>query len=331
MKHLTSEQYLAAACVAYVTIAIASAPVEYGAFLIQYAAVVGAALLLLLPVAFILLGIIEAPHAPLSSIPAMLRNSMRPGMIAVLLLLPAITAFTTLKYDIPRHVPFYADPWLASLDRALHAGQAWRLAHEWAPSWTPAAIDFLYSRLWFIQWFGTFFLVAFWTNREARVRYMWAFALTLLVAGTVLATLLSSVGPILYDDIYGGTRFAGLVAALEENGSTRFLGYADYLLEAYRQQQTAFGTGISAMPSVHVAMAVLNAWFLTSLNRGLGVAGWAFAAIILFGSIYSGWHYAIDGYVSAVIASAIWLVCARFERPAQAAAPLSGQTARAAL
>lgn len=46
------------------------------------------------------------------------------------------------------------------------------------------------------------------------------------------------------------------------------------------------------MPSVHVAIATLNAFYLARLNRWLGVAGWAFAIFILFGSVYTGWHYA---------------------------------------
>lgn len=314
MKQLTGEQYLTIGCIAYVAAAEAIAPQEFSAFLIQYALVIGAALPLLLLVAFAGLGIMENPRAPFSAIREALRGSIGAGAVTAVLFILSITAFTTLKFEIPQTVPFYADPWIADIDRTLHAGQAWRLAHAWAPSWTPAVIDVIYSKVWFIEWFGIFFFVAFWKNRDARARYLWAFSLTLLIVGTLLATLLSSVGPILYDQIYGGTRFAGLVGTLKAGGNGSFLGYANYLLAAYQHRETAFGTGISAMPSVHVAMAVLNAWFLASLDRRLGVVGWLFAAAILFGSIYSGWHYAIDGYASAVIASAIWLVCARFRR-----------------
>lgn len=320
MKQLTGEQYLTIGCVAYVAAAEAIAPREFSSFLIQYALVIGAALPLLLLVAFAGLGIMENPRAPFSAIREALRGSIAAGALTAALFTLSITAFTTLKFEIPQTVPFYADPWIADIDRAIHGGQAWRLAHAYVPSWMPVVIDILYSHLWFIEWFGIFFFVAFWKDRDARARYLWAFSLTLLIVGTLLATLLSSVGPILYDQIYGGTRFAELVGTLKAGGNDSFLGYADYLLAAYRHRETAFGTGISAMPSVHVAMAVLNAWFLASLDRRLGVAGWLFAAAILFGSIYSGWHYAIDGYASAVVASAIWLVCAHFRREPAAGA-----------
>jgi hypothetical protein len=32
----------------------------------------------------------------------------------------------------------------------------------------------------------------------------------------------------------------------------------------------------------------------------------AYAAVILFGSIYLGWHYAVDGYVSIAVTYLIW-------------------------
>jgi membrane-associated phospholipid phosphatase len=44
------------------------------------------------------------------------------------------------------------------------------------------------------------------------------------------------------------------------------------------------------------------------------VIGWAFASTILFGSIYTGWHYAVDGYLSAILSTAIWLLLSRFYR-----------------
>ena len=134
------------------------------------------------------------------------------------------------------------------------------------------------------------------------------FALTLIIGGTILATLFSSAGPILYDQVYGAVRYGDLADTLRrypENGNVfRFSGY---LLDAYAHGRPTLGGGISAMPSMHVAIATLNAFYLSRINRALGLFGWAFALTILFGSIYTGWHYAVDGYVSILLASAIWL------------------------
>ena len=62
----------------------------------------------------------------------------------------------------------------------------------------------------------------------------------------------------------------------------------------------------AAMPSMHVALATLNALFLSRINRAAGVLGWAFLGITQVGSVYFGWHYAIDGYVSIIAVLVLW-------------------------
>ncbi|KOF20170.1 hypothetical protein AC244_09805 [Ensifer adhaerens] len=81
----------------------------------------------------------------------------------------------------------------------------------------------------------------------------------------------------------------------ELDHSYRVREYANCLLELYEADQARLGSGISAMPSVHVGLVVLNTLFSSSLNRWLGFIGWAFAAIIFYGSVYAGWHHAVDG------------------------------------
>ncbi|WP_348626143.1 phosphatase PAP2 family protein [Mesorhizobium sp. LNJC403B00] len=70
--------------------------------------------------------------------------------------------------------------------------------------------------------------------------------------------------------------------------------------------------GISAFPSMHVAMAVLFALYATRRSRLAGLLMWAFAAIIMVGSVVLGWHYAVDGYASVLISIAIWKACGYF-------------------
>jgi membrane-associated phospholipid phosphatase len=67
-----------------------------------------------------------------------------------------------------------------------------------------------------------------------------------------------------------------------------------------------FFTGISAMPSMHVAATVLCAMVGWQLNRAVGLILALFAAIIQLGSVHLGWHYAVDGYLSALFTFLIW-------------------------
>jgi hypothetical protein len=64
--------------------------------------------------------------------------------------------------------------------------------------------------------------------------------------------------------------------------------------------------GISAMPSVHVAVAVLFAVLGWRTAAWLGWLFTGYACVVLIGSVHLGWHYAVDGYVSAVVAPLIW-------------------------
>ncbi|WP_352458864.1 MULTISPECIES: phosphatase PAP2 family protein [unclassified Mesorhizobium] len=44
------------------------------------------------------------------------------------------------------------------------------------------------------------------------------------------------------------------------------------------------------------------------------VLGWTFAALILYGSVFTGWHYAVDGYASIIVVSVIWWATGRLVR-----------------
>jgi hypothetical protein len=167
--------------------------------------------------------------------------------------------------------------------------------------------------VWIILYFGTVIVAAFHPGSRERCRYLIAFAMTIAVVGTAMAAALSSVGPIFYDRILGGQRFDDLSYALQQNEASQLLlRISDRLYLAYLSGPQNYLAGISAMPSVHVAISVLNALFLSSINRWFGVAGWCFAAIIMFGSVYFGWHYALDGYVSIAAAVLIWRQAGRW-------------------
>lgn len=239
-----------------------------------------------------------------------------PLLATAVMLLLTVSAFTTFKTNIPAMVPFYADPVLARIDNAIHGGEVWRYAHR-LPEVTGLVIDTLYSQIWFAVVLGNGFLAAIICERGDFLRYSVAKLAILVFDGTVLATLLSSVGPIFYHDFYGGTAFAALDETMRGNPYIRHVPlYADYLRASYNNKVAILGTGISAMPSMHVALSVLIAWYLTSLGRMVGAIGWLFALLMAFGSIYTGWHYAIDGYVAAITASAIWIAISRcYGRP----------------
>ena len=60
------------------------------------------------------------------------------------------------------------------------------------------------------------------------------------------------------------------------------------------------------MPSLHVAVALWLALVIRSYLPRLQFIGWAYFAVILVGSVYLGWHYALDGIVAVMITLACW-------------------------
>ncbi len=60
----------------------------------------------------------------------------------------------------------------------------------------------------------------------------------------------------------------------------------DYLWQGYVTQVNGIGSGISAMPSMHVSIAVLMALCTYRLNKTLGYFACAFAVIIQIGSVH---------------------------------------------
>jgi len=65
-------------------------------------------------------------------------------------------------------------------------------------------------------------------------------------------------------------------------------------------------SSISAFPSMHVASSTLLALYAFTVSRPLGWAFTAYKILVMAASVYLGWHYAIDGYVSTIGATVIW-------------------------
>jgi membrane-associated phospholipid phosphatase len=97
----------------------------------------------------------------------------------------------------------------------------------------------------------------------------------------------------------------GRLAALEGDKLATPIGHVA-LLNRYIQGNFVPGFGISAMPSVHVAMATLFAIGGFVVHRWLGWVMAAYAVLIWIGSVYLGWHYATDGIVGATMTIGLW-------------------------
>jgi hypothetical protein len=228
-------------------------------------------------------------------------------------------AFTSYKNAIGKVIPFYFDPYARSIDRFLHGEDAWMLLAPVLGYRSTIFFDFVYI-LWFVVMcavlgFASFVLA----DQRLRTQYLVAFVLCWMFIGVVAATLLSSVGPCFYAQFYGDNAFGYITEYLKSadaNNPVIALSSQTLLLSGITNPTPGMGVGISAAPSMHVAIAALNAIFLSRFGKLAGFAGWLYCAIILVGSVHLGWHYAIDGYLAVAMTIGIWKLAATLVRVA---------------
>jgi hypothetical protein len=206
---------------------------------------------------------------------------------------------------------YWADPYLAVFDGWLFGTDPWRLVRHdlLTPIYAKAYVS------WFPITFGTMGLLAFSSRDHHRVLTL--FLTVMIIGGTIGQYVLPSAGPIFYERMGLGLRFHELVAT---NDPTFGL-FADYLWTNFIASSANLGTGISAMPSMHVSMAVWTVIAARAIWAPLAVPAAIYALLVWFASISSGWHYATDGLVGGLVVLVCYKLLFRAERE-QVAAPV---------
>jgi hypothetical protein len=233
--------------------------------------------------------------------------------LPILLLMPIfMSAFTSFKTMIPLANPYSWDPVFAEWDAALHGGvQPWELLQPiLGHPLITSTINFFYN-LWFFVMYAVLFWQAFnLSDIRQRMQFFLTFSASWVLMGTVVATLFSSVGPCYYGRVVGGANIFQPLTQYLWRANEAFpvwsLRIQEVLWEAYEVGGTGLGSGISAMPSMHVSVAFLFVVVGWQTSRALGIAFSIFALLIVIGSVHLGWHYAIDDYAAIAGTWLIW-------------------------
>jgi hypothetical protein len=232
------------------------------------------------------------------------------NLMVILIAVPIfLLSFHTFKIAIPELHPFSWDEFLMDLDFAVHLGNhPWTLIQPYFgyPEIT-RAINYSYHHIWGGVLFTMVFWMAWSPRRRLRKQFFLSFLLTWITLGTILATIFSSAGPCYFDKISDiENPYSPLMSYLNSIPDLPVIIAQKMLWEIHAQKLPLLYTGISAMPSIHVAAVVLCALVGWQLNRMLGLILILFAALIQIGSVHLGWHYAVDGYFSALLTFCIW-------------------------
>lgn len=223
--------------------------------------------------------------------------------------------FTILKNVMSFITPYFADPLIANVDRALHFGlDPWVIAH-WMGAYLPTNLMiYSYLTIWALPAFALPVIIALTDGDKVRMsRTLILYAVAWIFVGNILAFSGLSVGPVYFDRLLGGDRFADLTTALVHSGVTASgLGQTQAALwEIYSGQSALIGSGISAFPSVHVAIASVAAIYMSERSKYLIPLAATFLFFTLYLSIFTGYHYAVDGYVSIIVIFSLWWVLRR--------------------
>ena len=232
--------------------------------------------------------------------PGFLARRIAPLVLAFLIL----STFNTFKVFIPRINPFFLDGFLSDLDRWTLGTDAWRLTHAVIGPTGTRVLDVFYG-LWFPSWLIAIMHFSLFADRDLQRRFFLSFLGIWAFLGIGLAILLSSAGPCFLELIQHpyAERYAGLFPLQDAPGAAKA---QEYLGKAYLTGEIGLAKGISAMPSVHVAIVGLLVLAVRSYGRFIFAAALFLYMMVFIGSVHLGWHYVSDGVVGTAGAMLLW-------------------------
>jgi hypothetical protein len=221
-----------------------------------------------------------------------------------LLVAVGASVFLPLKYAIPSEIPFWLDQPLLNAERVWFGSDPWQILNRLF-GWATVPIDRVYG-CWLPLQLLAMFSVMLSRPSPTKSHVLIAYSLAWFLLGAVGAVLLSSAGPLFYDRAFGGAEFAPLAQMLHSRGAWVALAESDQMWASRSASHPGLVAGISAMPSIHVAISLWLVLTARVMAPRLLVPALAYFAIIWIGSVQLGWHYASDGLVGALGMWAVW-------------------------
>jgi hypothetical protein len=240
-------------------------------------------------------------------------------IVIVFLSVPFVCTFASIKQVIPVMKPFCWDRVFMQIDTFLHFGFIpWEIFKPLINNENILRIiDAIY-----MSWFLLLLIYCLWMawtfNRKLRLHFFISTLFVWIFLGSFLGTFFSSAGPCYYSKVVefdcSDNPYYPLLNKLCAYNELKPLWavHNQYFLweNKISGNWLPFG-GISAMPSIHVAMAIIFIFVGWQTNKLFGIVMIFYALIIQIGSVMLAWHYAVDGYFSILATILIWILTGR--------------------
>lgn len=231
-----------------------------------------------------------------------------PLLAVCIVLLPF---FSKMKAAIPLFNDYTWDATFIAWDRAIFFGHdAWQVMQPIIGYPIITALLAVFYHLWMLLLYpGCLFFAFARIDPVLRRQFFLTYVLSWTVIGGGMATLMASVGPCFVGPMLGNDTFDAQMAylnAANEQVPVMTLKVQAMLLEWFHQSANGLGSGITAMPSMHIAICFLFWLAMRRVDHRLSKAFAAFLVIIWVGSVHLAYHYAVDGLVSVIAVAAIW-------------------------
>lgn len=215
-----------------------------------------------------------------------------------------LVQYSCLKQAIPLINPWVYDDGLLLWDLWLHYGFNPMTGSVQFLGTSPEMVEFMDSA--YLGWYAiqapTLVIFAFLIHhRPLHIAFFSAYFCLWVFSG-LITLILPSLGPIYISPEW----FPHIDGTFADQLQSQLWGHYLAGLINPEQYQANIYEGIAAFPSLHVGVIALFSFFLYPIHRGMGLAMGIFTAVTLVGSVYLGWHYAVDGYFTILLSYVLY-------------------------
>lgn len=260
--------------------------------------------------------ITQRPAKPLAHLKAryfspVMQQAAIAGLPLLMICISLLPFFSKMKAAIPLFNAYTWDDAFIAWDRAIFAGyDAWQVLQPVLGYPIITAFLALLYQLWFLLLYpGCLYFAFTRTDTTLRRQFFLTYVLSWTMIGGAMATWLASVGPVFVGPMLGDSRFDDQMAylnAANEHVPIMTLKVQEMLLDWFHADANGLGSGITAMPSMHCAIAFLFWLAMRKVSRGAGIFFGVFFAITWLSSVHLAYHYAVDGLVSLIAVAIVW-------------------------